>query len=112
MKKMICMLLVAFMLVGLFAACVDEGGGKEETVTIIGTWEYSAMNCAYTFKEDGTGCYTFGGSDLPFTYTDDGSKVSIQYENSTDPNVFNYTIEGDTLHIEDSYGQIVDYTKK
>jgi len=111
MKKLICILLVSCMLVGVLAAC----GGKENTsepVTIVGTWEYAEMNCAYTFNEDGTGSYSFAGSALPFTYTDDGSKVSVQYEGSSAPNEFAYTIEGKTLHIEDSFGSIVDYTRK
>lgn len=114
MKKLLCILLVVCMLTGVLAACGDEGktSGTKETVTIVGTWEYSAMNCAYTFNADGTGAYSFSGSELPFTYTDDGSKVVIQYENSSAPNEFKYTIEGKILHIEDSFGGVVDYTKK
>jgi len=119
MKKLFCILLAALMLMGILAACGNDDGKKDaskeaekKTAPIVGTWEYADMDCAYIFNEDGTGKYTFVGSELPFTYTDDGSKLGIQYENSDFPNEFNYTIEGKTLHIEDSFGSIVDYTKK
>ena len=119
MKKLFCILLAALMLMGILAACGNDGdkkddGKKEEekTAAIVGTWEYAGIGCSYTFNEDGTGKYTFTGNEMPFTYKDDGSKLEIQYENSDFPNEFNYTIEGKTLHIEDSFGSIVDYTKK
>ena len=119
MKKLIGILLTMCMLAVVFTACggndtTSEPANKEveEAVTIVGTWEYSALNCAYTFNADGSGSYSFGGSELPFTYTDDGSKVTIQYENSDAPGEYTYTIEGNTLHITDDFGNVVDYTKK
>ena len=112
MKKIVSILLIVCMLACLLCAC---GGGEtkeNEPVSIVGTWEYSSMDCSYTFNADGTGSYSFYGSEMKFTYTDDGSKVVLQYEGMTDTNEFAYTIEGKTLHIEDSFGSIVDYTKK
>lgn len=116
MKKLIALLLAAVLLVSL-CACSDSGtdkekdDGKKETVTIVGTWEYSAMSAAYVFNEDGTGAYRFGETEMPFTYEDDGTTLKILYENSTSPNEFKYTIKGNTLSIEDSFGSITEYTK-
>lgn len=111
MKKFVCIMLVFVMLASVLAACGKESK-KNEPITLVGTWEYSGMDCAYIFKADGTGAYSFYGAEQPFTYTDDGSKVVITYEDSEWPNEFNYTIEGKTLHIEDSFGEIVDYNRK
>ena len=119
MKKLFCILLAALMLMGILAACGNDGdkkdtGKKEEekAATIVGTWKYAVYDCSYTFNEDGTGKYTFTGNDMPFTYTDDGTKVVIQFENSDFPSEHNYTIEGNTLNIEDSFGEMVAYTRK
>ena len=119
MKKLISLLLIAFVLVGILTACGDKEDSSEkaaetvaETVSIIGTWKYELLDAAYTFNADGTGSYSFYGTDLPFTYTDDGSKVVIHYDNSDGDNVLSYTIEGNVLHITDSLGAIVDYTKQ
>ena len=114
MKKIVSIMLVALMLIGMLSACGGEKkeSEKEEPITIVGTWEYGSMGAAYIFNEDGTGTYTFSGTDMNFTYTDDGSKLIIQYENADNTNEFSYTIEGKTLHIEDSFGSIVDYTRK
>lgn len=111
MKKIVSVLLVAVILMGMLAAC-GKDKKKDEPITIVGTWEYSGMDCAYIFNADGTGAYSFYGAEQPFTYTDDGSTVVITYEDSEWPNEFAYTIEGKTLHIEDSFGEIVDYTRK
>lgn len=112
MKKLICMLMALCLLCCGLVACGGEEEKAPEKVTIVGTWDYGSMDCAYIFNADGTGAYRFGGADMPFTYTDDGKTVTIQYENSDAPNVFNYTIDGDKLSIEDSFGSIVEYTKK
>lgn len=113
MKKVPSMLLIAMMLVGMLAGCGSgEGENHQEPVTIVGTWEYGSLGAAYIFNADGTGAYEFAGTQMKFTYTDDGSKITLQYEGMTAPNEFNYTIEGNILHMEDSFGEIVDYTKK
>ena len=94
-------------MIGTFTACSDDAAG------IVGKWAYeSSDDMYYTFNEDGTGAYSFMGSEMKFTYTDDGAEVTIQYENSTAPNVFKYTIEDKTLKIEDSFGSITNYIKK
>lgn len=123
--KRIFMITLAIMCAGMilfaFAACSDEAEkeatGEEtkeaEKITIVGKWESKDMgDVFYNFNEDGTGSYSFFGSEMKFTYEDDGEAVTIQYENTTEPNVFKYNIEGKTLNIEDSFGEIVEYVKK
>lgn len=103
----VCLSLVMFS----FAAC--SGGESSDDGSIVGKWEYeSSSEMYYTFNEDGTGAYTFAGADMKFTYEDDGKAVTIKYENSTEPNVFEYKIEGKKLLIQDSFGEFVTYIKK
>lgn len=79
---------------------------------INGTWEYAGdMDCAYIFNTNGTGAYRYYGADLLFTYTDNGSSVSVLFAGNYAPNVLAYTISGKTLNIEDSFGNIVTYEK-
>lgn len=118
MKKLIALLLVALTALAMVACATDEGGTTdevskaEEAVSIVGTWKESSYGASYTFGQDGKGAYNFGGTDMEFTYTDDGSKITIQYTNATEPNVFPYSIKGNELHIEDSFGAIVIYVKQ
>lgn len=77
---------------------------------IVGTWKYrGSLDCEYTFCADGTGIYNYTGTQMPFTYTDDGTAVSILYEGNTAPTVLKYTISEETLNIEDSFGQVMQY---
>ena len=124
MKKVLSILLAVVMVMSLLAACGgdDKKSDKEEAtkaeatqeeqITLVGTWEYESMGAAYVFNADGTGAYKFAGNEMKFTYTDDNGKLTLTYEGMDVPNEFNYTIEGKTLHIEDSFGSIVDYTRK
>jgi len=79
---------------------------------IIGSWEYTNGGYVYTFNSDGTGSYSAGSTVMEFTYEDDGSNVKILYTGNTSPNEFAYTVSGNTLSIEDSFGEKVEYTKK
>ena len=113
--KRIFMLTLLVMCAGMmliaFTACSEEK--TPEKVTIIGEWENKDFaETYYTFKKDGTGSYTFIGNEMPFTYEDDGEAVTIQYETATVPNIFKYEIKGNTLKIEDSFGEMIKYTKK
>ena len=105
------LVMCAGMMLFAFAACSDEETPEE--VTIVGEWENKDFSeTYYTFKKDGTGSYTFVGNEMPFTYEDDGETVTIRYETATEANVFKYEIKGKTLKIEDSFGEMVTYTKK
>ena len=109
MKKAIVWIMVIVMGIALLAGC----GGKipDASASILGTWEYKSMNCAYIFYGDGTGAYRYGGVDMPFTYTDDGAEVRILFTGNTAPNVLKYTVKGKILSIEDSFGSVVEYEK-
>ena len=106
MKKLFALMLVVVLTFSLVAC-----GGEKET-TIVGSWESVDMAGAiYNFGEDGKGSYEFMGAAMDFTYTDDGTAVVITYGKS-EPNTFKYTIDGDKLSIEDSFGSTVIYKKK
>lgn len=121
MKKAILILLVMSLCIGILAGCSNKEPdapkspettkAPETQKSILGTWEYKGMDCAYVFNADGTGAYRYYGADMPFTYTDDGSTVSVLFTGNTAPNVLKYTIKGKTLSIEDSFGSIVEYEK-
>ena len=89
---------------------------EEETKnTIVGSWEYaSSPNSAYvyTFNSDKTGSYSVYGTQMNFTYEDDGKKVSIKYEKNTIPSEYEYNLEGDKLTIKDSFGNNIEYKRK
>ena len=110
MKRTMAWLLVLMLCVSLLAGC-SKGKG-DEPVSINGTWKYEGViNCAYIFNSDGTGAYQYEGTDMPFTYTDDGTSVSILFAGNTAPNVLKYSVEGKTLSIEDSFGSVMTYEK-
>lgn len=94
------------------AAPADDNGGKAASGSIVGSWEYTSGGYVYTFNADGTGNYSAGSTVMEFTYTDKGDSVEILYTGNTMANVFKYTVSGDTLSIEDSFGEKVEYTKK
>lgn len=89
---------------------VDNAGS--EVATLVGSWEYESGGFTYTFNEDGTGNYDAGGTEMEFTYTDNGDSVEILYTGNTTASTFEYTISGDTLTIKDSFGEEVVYKKK
>lgn len=111
MKKTIVWIVAIMMLLGSLAGCGDQEPEAEAEVSILGTWEYKSMDCAYIFYANGTGAYRYIGIEMPFTYTDDGTAVSILFEGNLAPNVLKYTIKGKTLSIEDSFGSLVEYEK-
>ena len=100
----LCVLLTAFSL----CAC----GNNNSKASLVGSWEYEGGSYIYTFNEDGTGIYEAAGSELEFTYKDNGNSIEITYDNTTDPYVYEYRIDGDSLIIKDSIGSDVKYNKK
>lgn len=85
---------------------------KAETITLVGQWEYAEGGYMYTFNEDGTGTYTFSGSEMKFTYEDNGDSFSILYEGNTTATELEYEIKDSTLVVTDSFGSPVEYTRK
>lgn len=131
MKKAILSMTAVVIMALAFVSCGNNGGKQEpanqepanqEQVNqekadqgIVGNWYYDD-NTFYTFNEDGTGSYTFAGTPFGnFTYTKGESQLSLTYEGSTDPMVFNYKLDGKTLTIlsgESNLGSDTDYTRK
>ncbi|MBQ4569053.1 MAG: hypothetical protein IJA62_03170 [Ruminococcus sp.] len=109
MKKAFALIMVLVMVLSL-AAC----GGKteEEALTLVGQWEYEGGGYVYTFNEDGTGTYSFAGTDMKFTYEDKGTSFSLLYDGNTDATDFEYVIDGKTLTVTDSFGEPVVYNRK
>ena len=112
MKKVIALLLVMALSCVLFASCGGSGGESKASddpkEAIVGTWEYESGGYTYVFKADGTGEY----SGMAFTYTIDGSKLSILYTGNTAPFETEFSIEGDKLNIKDSSGSDTIYVRK
>ena len=80
---------------------------------LIGSWAYEEdENFVYTFNADGKGTYDAYGDILNFDYVDYGSFVTISYSDAPYPADYDYTISGNTLTIQDSGGNDVNYIKK
>lgn len=119
MKKVIFSMIAVVVMTLSFVSCGNSGnnggdkGGKEQG--IVGSWYYND-NTYYTFNADGTGSYTaFGSLFGNFTYKESDGQLVLNYENSTEPTVFNYKLEGKTLTIlagESNFGGDTAYKRK
>lgn len=95
------------------AGNVSETEAPATVRTLVGSWGHE-MGYTYVFREDKTGEYLVDGYDEPFwvfTYETDGDKLTM-YEDGSLLMETKYTIDGDTLIIEDSFGEKVYYTYK
>lgn len=130
MKKAIFSMTALVIMALAFVSCNNNGGNKgdnQEQVNqeqvdqkqanqgIVGNWYYDD-NTFYTFNEDGTGSYTYSGTLFGnFTYTEGEGQISLTYEGSDMPMVFNYKVEGKKLTIlsgESNIGSDTEYTRK
>ena len=119
MKKVIVSMIAVVVMALAFVSCGNSGNGNtkgnDKEQGIVGNWYYND-NTYYTFNEDGTGSYTaFGSLFGNFTYTEGDGKLTLTYEGSTDPTVFNYKLDGKTLTIlagESNWGSDTDYKRK
>lgn len=116
MKKVIFSMIAVVIMALTFVSCGNSGnngGGKEKG--IVGNWYYND-NTYYTFNEDGTGSYTVYGTLWGnFKYTESDGKLTLNYEGFTDPTVFNYKVEDNTLTIlsgEGNVGSDTEYKRK
>lgn len=110
MKKNLLLTITIF----AFVALILTGCGKKG---LIGDWAYfdgssTRSDIYYTFKDEKNGSYTFGGATRNFTYTDDGTKLTILYDGDTDGSTYEYKLEDDTFTIKDSFGSDVVYKRK
>ncbi len=118
MKKALAILIIMILGITMLAACGGGGSGSAtgsgaSTAAIVGEWEYEFGGYVYEFKEDGTGTYTVGSdSVMNFTYKEDGKTLSLLYDGMSVPTEFEYTLDGDTLNIKDSFGSDAIYKKK
>lgn len=79
---------------------------------LIGTWSWNGhLDCGYFFGPDGKGAYFFCGGEKAFEYGDNGDSVTVYYPGELSPSRFRYRIDGDTLSIEDSFGNCVIYNR-
>lgn len=120
MKKVIFSMIAVVVMALTFVSCGNSGNngdnkGGDKAQGIVGSWYYDD-NSFYTFNEDGTGSYTYAGTLFGnFTYTEGEGKLSLTYEGSTDPMVFNYKMDGKKLTIlsgESNLGSDTEYTRK
>lgn len=114
MKKIITAILCLILCAGLLAGCgsgAPSGSGNEEALRLreplVGTWNQitddgtpslpeMGIPSAYIFNLDGTGMDTFW--NMSFTYTTDGEKLHIAYDDSLGEDWdYEYMIEGDVL---------------
>ena len=105
-NKILPVLLAVVIIVGAFTLT----GCENSENSLVGSWGYSGF--VYTFNADGTGTYDASGTLMPFTYEDDGDKITITYEGNTIGSTYEYKIEGNKFIIKDSFGSDVEYTRK
>ena len=102
--------LILILIIGVFAL-TGCGNDNKKGNTIVGSWKYDGADYTYTFNEDGTGNYDAAGTKMEFTYTTTENKISILYNGNTSPFETEYSIEGDTLNIIDSFGSDTLYKR-
>jgi len=116
MKKTIKVLAIVAVLIAAIFALTGCGNSKKETEAakdpIVGAWKYEYGDYTYHFNEDGTGDYSYYNTKMEFDYKTEGNKLSITYKGSTAPFETEYSIEGDTLNIKDSFGKDTIYKKQ
>lgn len=117
MKKTLKITLIITMLLSailVLAGCTEKKDSKTASNAnpIVGSWKYESGDYTYTFKEDGTGDYSFSSTKMEFTYKTEGNKLSITYKGNTSPFETEYSIDGDTLNVKDSFGRDTLYKKQ
>ena len=123
MKKTLKSLLIIAMLfstIMVLSGCgnkTEETKKEEKTKTenvnpIVGAWKSELGSYTYHFNEDGTGDYSYSTTKMEFTYKTEGNKISILYNSSTVPFETEYSIDGDTLNVIDSFGNDTLYKKQ
>jgi len=103
MKKILVVVVLCFAVL-LLVGCGKKG--------LTGSWKSESGNYTYTFKEDGTGTYDVSGTKMEFTYTTEGSKLSITYKGTTAPFETTFEINGNKLNVKDSFGNDTIYVRK
>ena len=77
---------------------------------IVGKWAHGSF--IYTFNSNGTCNYDAAGTNMECTYKIEKDKLTIQYKGTDAPFETKFKIEGNTLHVLDSFGTDTTYEKK
>lgn len=115
MKKIaLSILLIVSLCFTIFAltGCGNSNNSKEE-ITLVGNWKtnFAGYDYTYTFNDNGTGKYDAAGTVMEFTYTTEGNTISILYTGNTAPFKTEYSIDGETLNVKDSFGNDTLYKR-
>lgn len=114
MKKTFKSLLIITMLLSailLFAGCGNKKDNKTSN-PIVGAWKSNEGEFTYHFNDDGSGYYDVYGTKMDFTYTTNNGKISILFKGNTAALETDYSIDGDTLNVKDSFGKDTLYQKQ
>jgi hypothetical protein len=116
MRKLMIVLLTMALGMPILAGCQDNNNnpsnGGTKVAAIVGDWEYENGGFDYSFKSDGTGVYTVVGTAMSFTYEIDLSKLTLTFDDGTDPKIFSYVLDQETLIITDQSGNDIVYKRK
>lgn len=110
-KRGLLLVLILLVAVLVLTGCGNKGEDNTKKNTIVGSWKYDGADYTYTFNEDGTGDYNAAGTKMEFTYKTEDNKISILYTGNTAPFETEYSINGDTLNIIDSFGSDTLYKR-
>ncbi len=109
-------LIIAILLTAIFAlagcGAKSEDQKKSNVNPIVGSWKSEYGDYVYQFNEDGTGSYNVYSTKMEFTYKTEGKNISITYNGNTIPFETEYSIDGDTLNVIDSFGNDTLYKKQ
>ncbi|MCR5832664.1 MAG: hypothetical protein K6G36_01820 [Candidatus Saccharibacteria bacterium] len=105
----------AVVVIGVVVALIFILGGNKGK--LVGKWKSEYGSWYYNFTsetEGGYGTDAFDIPDQPFTYTDNGDSITIQYEGVTSSMTLNYRLEDDgkKLIVVDSFGSDTVYIRQ
>lgn len=108
--KLIIYLSAVLVLILVIIGIIFIVNGKYDN-SIVGEWKYIEKDYIYTFKKDGTGKYYALGTVMTFTYEVEKNEVSILYKGEEIPKKCKFSIQKDTLTIDDDLGKGTVYKR-
>ena len=118
MKKIVCLLMVALMLV-CFCACGNGGDSDTTTTTVIsdvekaliGKWNRNNSDIVLELMENNKGTQTQKGISTNVYWEADADGIVLKTNMVAENVKMEYTLEGDTLTIKNTDGTKVVYTR-